>query len=131
MDVFFKATAALMIAVILELILSKQEKSFSLLITISVCCIVMIAVVSYLEPIISLVDKLVSFLQVSSDVIKIFLKAVGIAFIGEIASMICNDAGNATLAKVTQYLASVVILWTSVPLFENLISLIDKLLGEL
>jgi hypothetical protein len=45
--------------------------------------------------------------------------------------MVCADAGNASLGKVLQILASAVILWLSLPVFTALIELIQKILGEL
>jgi hypothetical protein len=51
--------------------------------------------------------------------------------IGELAGLICSDAGNAALAKSIQILTTAVILWLSIPLFESLLDLVQAILGEL
>ena len=129
MDIFLKSTATILIAVILGLALSKQEKDFALLLTVSVCCIVITATVHYLQPIVNFLSKLEALIMLESNLLGILLKTVGISMIAEIASLICADAGNATLGKVLQYMAATVILWMSMPLFEGLITLIENILG--
>lgn len=131
MDIFFKAVAVTMITVILGVMLSRQEKDFTLLITLCACCMIVIASFYFLAPILTFAKKLGNMLQISTDVVGVLIKAVGIGLIAEIASLLCSDAGNAALGKVIQYLSSSVILWLSIPLLEKIVTLIDKLLGGL
>ena len=66
---------------------------------------------------------------VGLPLIAILLKAVGIGILSEITCMICTDSGNAALGKVIQFLTSAVILWLCIPLFTQLIELIEGVLG--
>lgn len=128
MDVFIKAAAGVLIALVLYLVLARQGKDFSLLLTVAVCCMVAAASVNYLEPVISFFQKLQTLGQLDSDMMGIILRAVGIGLLAEITGLICADAGNAALGKTLQILASAVILWMSVPLFTSLIELIEEIL---
>ena len=128
MDVFIKAAAGVLIALVLYLVLARQGKDFSLLLTVAVCCMVAAAAVNYLEPVISFFQKLQTLGQLDSDMMGIILRAVGIGLLAEITGLICADAGNAALGKTLQILASAVILWMSVPLFTSLIALIEEIL---
>ena len=85
---------------------------------------------SYLRPVIELIDELQAVGQLDSGMLEIILKAVGIGLIGEIASLICSDAGNAALGKSLQLLSSAVILWLSIPLLTQLLELVQQILGE-
>lgn len=130
MDTFLKATAGILVAIVFYLILSKQNKDISALLTITVCCIIATAAINYLQPIIQFFERLQRLGELNSEMLGILLKAVGIALLGEITALICADAGNAALGKSLQILASAVILWLSVPLFTSLVELVEKILGS-
>ena len=63
-----------------------------------------------------------------NDLLNILLKAVGVAVMGEIAVLVCSDAGQASLGKAVQLLTSAVILWISLPLYTQILTLIEELL---
>ena len=128
MDVFLKAAAGTLIALILYLILMKTGKEFSLLLTVAVVCMMAGITVVFLQPVIEFIQKLIAVGQFDSDMLEIVLKAVGIGLLAEITGLICTDAGNASLGKILQILASVVILWLSIPLFTSLIDLVEDIL---
>lgn len=129
MDIFLKAVAGVLIATVVSLILSKQGKDFSVLLVIGVCCMVTVVGLRYLEAIIDFIQLLQQKGDLNHDLIAILLKAVGIGILSEITCMICTDSGNAALGKVIQFLTSAVILWLCIPLFTQLIELIEGVLG--
>ena len=131
MDVFLKAAAGVLLAVIFILILAKQGKDLSLLLIIAVCCMVIGAAISFLHPVKELLSHLQTVGQVKSDTLTIMLKAVGIGLITEVTCLICTDAGNAALGKTLEFLSSAVILWLSIPLLNELIELLDNILGAI
>lgn len=131
MDDFLKVTAGIMIALLLYLILSKQGKDFAILLTVAVCCMVVVIAASFLEPILDFADKLISLGNFDTNVLQILLKSVGIGLLTEVTSLICSDAGNASLGKALQILASVVILWLAIPLFAALIDTVEEILVAL
>ena len=128
MDDFIKAAAIALVAVILSLILAKQNKDISVLLTIVVCTIIVIAAMQYFHPIIDFFRKLKVIGQLDSELFAILLKAVGIGLLSEIAGMICIDSGNSALAKTLQILATAVIIWISLPMLNNLLQLIENIL---
>ena len=93
----------------------------------------MIGVVTfvYFEPVISFVRRLTEMTKLNADLLAVILKSVGIGILGELAGLICSDAGNAALSKTIQMLTTAVILWLSIPLFESLLDLVQAILGEL
>ena len=131
MDTFLKATAGILIALILNLMLAKQNKDFSLILTIAVCCFVAISAIRYMQPIVVFFTKLQVLGQLNTDMLQIIFKSVGISLLAEIAGHICADANNTSLGKILQLLATSVILWMSVPLFTSLIDMIEKILGSI
>lgn len=129
MDDFVKCAAGILIAVVLILTISKQEKDISILLIISVCCMVLVVAAAYLQPVIDFLRQLQSIGQLDSESITILLKCVGVGLLAEITCLICTDSGNASLGKALQLLATATILWISLPLLSELMELIDKILG--
>lgn len=131
MDVFLKAAAGILVAIILILLLAKQGKDLSVLLIIAVCCMVVSASFTYLQPIKELLGRLQTIGALNSDTLSIMLKAVGIGMIAEVTSLICADSGNTAMGKTLQFLASAVILWLSIPLLNELLELLDNILGAI
>lgn len=131
MSTFFQVTAAVLLTALLTMLLNKQNKDIALVLTIAVCCMVMMAALRAMEPVLSFLDRLKQTGSIDNQMVKILLKVTGIGLVAQIASMICTDSGNNALGKTIQILASAVILWQSLPLLESLLELVQKILGEL
>ena len=130
MGYFWKATAAVLMAVILSLALEKQGKDFSVILTLAVCGMAASAAFLYLEPVLDFLWELEAMADLREDMLGILLKAVGIGLVAELASVICTDGGNASLGKQMQLLGSAAILYISLPVFRSLLQLIQRILGE-
>lgn len=128
MDIFLKSAACVLVTLVLYLVLSKQSKDFSLLLTVAVCVLLAVAAISYLEPVIDFFKKLLLMGQLNTDFFSILLKAVGIGLLAEVSGLICADAGNSALGKTLGIMAAAVILWMSVPLFTSLLDLVEEVL---
>ena len=131
MEQFWKVTAAAMLAMILGLTLSKQEKDLSILVTLAVCCMGAVAAVSYLEPVVDFLKEMEQLGDLQGDMLGILLKTAGIGLIAEIAGLVCSDAGNGSLGKTLQMLGAAAILYLSLPIFTALLNLIQQILGEI
>lgn len=131
MTTFIKASAGIILALILEKILQKQGKDMSLLLSIVVCTMVAAAAISFLQPVLSFFSRLQIIGNLNSSLLNILLKAVGVGILSEVLSLICTDAGNAALGKTLQLLANSVVLYLSIPLLEELLKLMDTILGAI
>ncbi len=131
MNVIIKAIAGVLIAIVLCQVLAKQGKDISVLLLIAVCCIVVSTAIAYLRPVVDFIRNLQSIGQLNTEMISVLFKAVGITLLTEITSMICSDMGNTSLGKSLQILSLAVILWLSLPLFEQLLALLDNILGSI
>lgn len=130
MELFWKTAAAVLLALVLVPTLEKNEKDFSVLLTMAVCAMAAMAAISYLKPVLDLLWQLRDLGDLAGQTLEILLKAVGIGMVAEIAGMICRDAGNGSMGKTMQILASAVILYLSIPLLKGFLSLIQEILGQ-
>lgn len=101
------------------------------MLTLAVCCTVSLTALHYLKPIIAFVKTLQSTGGLNRDMVTTLLKVTGIGIISEISNLVCKDAGNESMGKSMQLLGTAVILYLSIPLFSELLELMQNILGEL
>lgn len=130
MELFWKCVAGVLIAAILGPVLGQQEKGISVMLSVAVCAMGAVILLSYLEPVLDLLRQLESLGELGGEMLTILLKAMGVALVAELAGLICTDAGSGALGKTIQMLASAVILWLSIPVFQAFLALIRQILGE-
>ncbi len=128
MELYVKAIAGVLIALMLCLALGSKGKEIPLLLALTVCVMAVAAGFSYLSTVLDFFNKLQALIGVDNHLLNILLKAVGVGLMGEIAGLICADGGQATLGKAVQILTSAVILWISLPLYTEILTLIKTLL---
>lgn len=131
MDIYLKVTAGVLVTAIMCLVLAKHGADISLLLTLAVCCMVVGTAVYSLSPVLQFVERLVDAGGVDHGILDVFLKVIGIGLISQFAGLICADAGNQSLSKVLQFMTTVVILCLSTPILEEMLSLLENLLGEI
>ncbi len=106
-----------------------QGKDYSILLVLAVCCMVFCAAFQYLSAVISFLERLEDIAQLNSQMMRILFKATGIGILSEITALVCKDMGNEVLGKSILILASATILWLALPLLEELLNLIEAVLG--
>lgn len=131
MNDFYKAAGLILICSVLCIVLSSHGKHFAIVITMAICAGVSFATIHYIEPILSFFHQLQSLGKWNTELFNILLKSAGIAVLAQITALVCADAGNSALGKSLQLMASAVILWLSLPLFEELLRLINELLEKI
>ena len=131
MDGFLGACGAVFLAMILTVNLSSHRKDMAALLTLAVCIMVALVAVQYVRPVLNFVEELEEIGGLDGDMLRILLKIVGIGVLSEIAVPVCADAGNASVGKSLQFLAVMVILSMSIPLFRSLIQVLQEILGKL
>ena len=130
MNVFWKTAAGILTAVILWININRSNKDFSVLMTLAVCTMSIVASAAFIQPVISFIKKLQSIGDLDADLVSVVLKVAGIGIISEIAVLICRDAGNESMGKTLQFISTWAILWLSIPVFEKLIALVERILGS-
>ena len=131
MNVLWKITAGILTAIILWININKSNKDTSILITMAVCAMAIMAAASFLQPVISFVNKVQGIGKLDKDLVTTILKVVGVGIVVEIAVLICKDAGNETMGKTLQFVSTGAVIWLSIPVFEKLLYLLENILSAL
>jgi len=130
MNTFYKFIAGALITVILCLSIEKNGKEHAVLLSICACCMILGCVVTFMSPVLEFFKKIESVGNLNAGTVQIICKAAGIGLLTEFSSVICVDAGNQALSKSIQLLGSGVILWLSIPLFEQILEILQSILSS-
>ncbi len=131
MDIYLKAIGGVLVALMLCLALGNRGKEFAVLLALMVSAMVIMAGLSYFSSVLDFFAQLQSLIGLDNNLLNVLLKAVGVGLIGEIAGLICADGGQAALGKAVQILTSGIILWVSLPLYSQILKLVEELLSGL
>lgn len=130
MDVFWKTLAAVLISAILTLMLDRQSRDFSLMVTLAASAMISISAARFLSPVISFLGRLEALGGLTNDTLLVLIKIFGMGIAGEISCSVCSDAGNASLGKGIQFLTNAAIAYLSIPVFSSLMDCVVQILGE-
>ena len=128
MDILFKAIAGVLISIVLYHLIPSDRKELSLMLSIVASCMVCITAMAYLKPVLAFLQDLQEIGNLNSQMMSILTKSVGIGLVAEITTLLCKDFGNGALGKSVQFLTATVTLWIALPVFNELISLIQNIL---
>ena len=129
MGEYLRWAAVVLIGVILSLVVGRQSRDMSLLLTLAVCVMVCFAAVSFLEPVMELLRELRRLGDLDSEAVSIALKCAGIGLLSELIRLICADAGESAMGRALELLSAAAILWLSLPLIRELLKLIGGVLS--
>ena len=128
---YLRWTAAVLIGLILSLVISKQSKDMSLLLTLAVCILVCLGALEFLEPVTELLRELRRLGGLDSEAVSILMKAAFIGLLSELMGLICADVGEGALGKALQILSNAAVLWLSIPLLRQLITMVGEVLAKI
>ena len=129
MGEYLRWAAVVLVGVILSLVVGRQSKDMSLLLTLAVCVMLCIAAMEFLEPVMELLRELRRLGNLDSESMAIALKCAGIGLLSELIGLICADAGERAMGRALELLSAAAILWLSLPLIRELLKLIEGVLS--
>lgn len=116
------------IAVVLAITIKNQSQQIALLISIVTGIIIFLMIIPALEELINGIFDIIRKLDISIGYIGVILKVIGIAYISEFCTQICQDAGENAIASKIELGGKVLIMLISVPIIMELLDLITKLI---
>ena len=121
------ASFAIIMCVIL-ILLRKESESFAIILNIMTGVFIFYLILPELNKILLVINNLGQNINVNTFYIAILLKTIGIAYISEFASQICNDAGEKAIASKISLGGKILILSFSVPIFNELLQTVLNLM---
>ncbi len=130
MDLFWKTLGAALVSGILTMVLDRQSRDYSIMVTVAACGMMAIVAAKFLSPVLDYLGKLETLGDLRSDMLLELLKIFGIGMSGEMAATVCIDAGNSSLGKGIRFLSNAAILYLSIPIYASLTGLLVQILGD-
>ena len=127
MEEFIKLFAIAVIAAILISLLNEYNRSYAIVASVSICCAMLLHIVTKALPIFGYIDELVSL--TSSEDFACIIKVVGIAILAQSSADICKDAGQTALSGKVVLAGRAAIIIAALPLFKKLINILTYLLA--
>lgn len=127
MDIF-KILAFTLVALVVILIVEKNNKEIGILLVLVVSMCVFLSVFMSVKEIIIVLKKLADGAGINHAYLELLLKVTGIAYLVEIVKNVCMDAGNSALASKTELAGKVSIAILAIPLITNVVSLIGSVI---
>ena len=108
------------ISAVTAVLLKKYKPEFSFALGLLAAVAVILAALSALSPVITLISQLSLFLPDGEENVMVLLKCVGLNAISQTASDICADCSQTALSKTVDLGGRAAVLITSLPLFYAL-----------
>ena len=83
-----------------------------------------------MEEILTVFEMIRSYSKIPQSYFQILLKLIGISFICEFASNICKDAGQASIAKQSEFAGNLANMNFGLQVFETMVGTSQNLLGN-
>ena len=120
---------ALMVTVFL-LILRQEKPVMALLLSIVFSILIFIMMMEKMGAIINVMKELTQRAGINYFFMTTILKILGVAYLGEFAAVICQDAGEQAVAKKVEFAAKIMIAVLALPIMvailESLLELMPK-----
>lgn len=121
----FKLVAFSIVSVIFIMMLKSMKRDdFAVIVTVISAVVLLGVVMAKLESVISLLNDLVNKSGINKEYLILLLKVTGISYIVELATNICKDAGNNSIASKLEMIGKLSIVTLTVPILTAVISTI-------
>ena len=115
---------------LLSLAVRSYRPEFSVYISITCGIILFMTVIAQFSDILSVVSDVFSRSGYANSYFPVLLKILAIAYLTDLISQVCRDAGENGIASKTEMAGKIFILYVSLPVFTSILSMIDILLGN-
>lgn len=112
---------------ILAILIKQNNPTYSVLLIITFVVIIISVALSYLFSLTDNIMDTVNSVEYASEFLKILFKAIVICVLSDLASNICKDAGNNTVAICIDVITKIILLSLSLPLVDKLVEIIQGL----
>ncbi len=119
-----------LITTVLLLILRQEKPVMAVILSIVFSIIIFTLMMSKMASIISVMQELTHRAEINYFFLATVLKILGVAYLGEFAAAICQDAGEQAVAKKVEFASKIIIAVLALPIMIAILeSLMDLMPG--
>jgi stage III sporulation protein AD len=122
-------TVLIIIGIMFALSLKSKTPELSNMLSLAICIVIISVCVSRMKSIMSVVDRLNSYISIDQGYLLILFKLIGIAYVCEFASGISRDAGYGAIASQIELLGKLTMLAVSLPVLLAVLEMVTGMLA--
>lgn len=119
----FKILAILLISAVICLILNRQNREYSLLVSIAAGIITSVLILKHLSASFSVLKGYIEDYGIETEYFKVAIKALGIGYITSFIADACRDSGQSSLAAKAELAGKAAIFVLSLPLLISVLNI--------
>ena len=123
------AVGLLLCAALLATVLRTQRPEWAVGLSLLAGALVAVALLKQLAPLVTTLRRMLAVGGLSENALGVVLRAAGVCFVTQLAADTCRDAGESALASRAELTGRVLLLLMTVPLFEQVLTLIVGVAG--
>lgn len=123
------AVGVLLCAAVLSTVLRTQRPELALGLSLAAGALVVGLVLKELTPLMATLRQMLTLGGLSDNALAVVLRAAGVCYVTQWAADTCRDAGQTALAGKAELTGRVLLLLLTVPLFEQVLTLITEVVG--
>ncbi len=112
-----------LVAAAAAVLLKQYKPEYAMLVSLAAAALIFGWILVDLIPAFSVMRELMERAALSSEVVKILIKALGVCSLCELAGQVCREAGQLAIASKIDLAGKVTILLLALPLFRELLEL--------
>ena len=128
MDIFKIVAFSIVTVILITILKSVKKEDFALTLTIISSIILFAFVLAKLESITNLLTNLIEKSGINKDYLTLLLKVTGISYVVELATNICKDAGNSSIASKVEMLGKISIVVLTIPILTSVVTTVLEIL---
>ncbi len=128
MDLLIKIAAVCVPAALIAAVLRKDSPAMAMLVALAAGCVIIFSTLGAVGELGGFLREVADTAGVSSTVLSVLMKTVGIALVTGMASDLCRDAGLAAAASASQFAGSAAALYVAMPLMRGVLRMIRELI---
>ena len=124
----FEGLGLCLVAVMLSVVIGDYKKEYSVVITVSVGCIVLVGIIATLREPLSEFLGIIKNSGIQSGRFLVAAKVLAIGYITQFIADTCRDAGQGAMASKAEFAGRSGIFLLSIPLLQKILELAEQLL---
>ena len=128
MEMFSIISLSLTSAIIV-VFLKQYRSDLAVVLSLAAGAIILLAIISKAVPLFNTVSNIIKSAGVEPQYVSVMLKSLGICYLTQFSSDVCNDFGQSSLGSKIELCGKIMLALISLPMLVSLISTITKMIG--
>lgn len=127
MDIF-KIVGIGLAAAVLAVFIKNWKPELAMQVSLVATVIIFASFLPYLKTLIDMLRDISTQAGIEARYISIVLKVIGIAYVAQFASELCQDAGESAIASKIEVAGKVIIMTISMPVIYSLLEVVNEII---